>query len=521
MAMNKYMKPRSIRREARNIGGRFRGGKLAPVMAVPFRESESGTISQKVTFELDPIPGRMLTPITAEVVSVYVPIPAMDALYDSGGDYPGSADVIREKLLSGVPLFSTEPENEITKRVGVVPRRVNGATEVSEVVTLAHNVAVNYLRRRKYVNASQLAWNNQSVTPALIGKTVLERLNGVLDPEDRVNGAVDFNIPQMDLPVKGLGSTDTSLYSARALGAVKETGGDAPAGDYLYDNGTKFAMLRDAATGYPVVNALFSGTTSQMSLTDFYQAERMDGLTREMRQLVDENPEFGEDIVTRWAHGLSVDVGKQPFVMYEKSVTFGMALRKAMDSVDLSATQSELYQEIDYTVPVPPTEFGGVVVTFAVVKPDEALASQPHPILSDSWSARNYVADEMAVDPVPVTIRELDGDCAQVDENTIALYVGNNHLMKTYVNYGFNRHLDPSTVAAKTAIWQLEVPMSVTPESVIYPENLDHYPFADQNAEVCTYTCETVAAVNTPIIFGPTPVEELAQIETDNVFNDA
>ena len=60
-----------------------------------------------------------------------------------------------------------------------------------------------------------------------------------------------------------------------------------------------------------------------------------------------------------------------------------------------------------------------------------------------------------------------------------------------------------------------------TPESVIYPDDLAHYPFADQLAEVCTYTISSVATVRTPMIFGPTPVEELAQIETDDIFEDA
>jgi hypothetical protein len=63
--------------------------------------------------------------------------------------------------------------------------------------------------------------------------------------------------------------------------------------------------------------------------------------------------------------------------------------------------------------------------------------------------------------------------------------------------------------------------MSVTPESILYPATLDHYPFIDNLAEVCTYTCTSVSVINTPLIFGPTPVEELAAIEDENVFDDA
>ncbi len=203
--------------------------------------------------------------------------------------------------------------------------------------------------------------------------------------------------------------------------------------------------------------------------------------------------------------------------------TFGMSMARAMDGAGLQAdvTQSNMAVSHQFTAPIPPTEFGGIVITFAVVRPDETLVAQPHPILSAEWGAINFVADEAAIDPVPVTIRELDADCDQVDEETTALYIGNNHLKKFYLNYGFNRNLDPTTVEAKTAIWQLEVPMSVTPRSILYPEDLEHYPFADQQAEICTYTVNSTALIQTNLIFGPTPVEELEAIEAEDVFEDA
>ncbi len=521
---NKYMKPRSTRRDGRTVVDRFRGGKLAPVMAVPFRESESGSLHQSVTFELDPIPGRMITPITAELICVYVPVQAMHALQNTAMDYPGNDEVIRQELLSGSSLFALEPENELTMRMGIEPTRISGVAKANRAARFAHNAAVNYLRRRTYVNAVQVDKDNIEVTPAILSKTVLERLNGVLDPEDRVNGAVDLNIPDQTMAVKGFGMVDTQGF-ANGTALAKESGGT---GTVTYNrsrstsNQGSFRVEEDPNNlGYPGIFADFVGSDQQVTLSDFYTAEKMDRLTREMREIVDNNPEHGEEIVTRFAHGLSLEVGKQPFVVYQKQHTFSMSLQRAMDGANLDTTQSNLVASIEFTAPIPATEFGGIVVTFAVVKPDEALANQPHPILSAPWGARNYVADEMAVDPVPVTIRELDSECSQVDEDTIALYVGNNHLLKTYVNYGFSRNLDTSTVAAKTAIWQLEVPMSVTPQSVLYPDDLDHYPFADQTAEVCSYTCSSMALVNTPIIFGPTPVEELAAIETEDVFEDA
>lgn len=509
--LSKYMKPTATRRESRTLAGRYRGGKLAPVMAVPFRESESGVISQTLTCELDPIAGRMLTPITSEIIAVYVPIPAIDALKNPTEDFVGNAEVTRQKLLTGDPLFTLENETEISKRLGVEPRSIAGTKKVNEVVRLAHNVAVNYLRQKKYVKATQIDKNSTAITPALISQTVLDRLNGVLDPEDRVNGKVDFT---GSIPVKGIW-TSGGFSSKNTL---KTTGGTAIENGII-TNTAPHIEEDPANVGFPGVYADLDQADG-ISLTDFYRAERMDKLTREMRALVDKNPTYGEELVQRFAHGLSVDVGKQPFVVYQSQRSFGTSMKSAMDGANLDQTQTNSLAQQSFSAPIPATEFGGIVITFACLKPDETLAHQPHPILSDVWGARNYVADEMAMDPVPVTVRDLYADCDVGDEETIALYVGNNHLLRNYNNYGFTRHLDTTTVEAKTAIWQIEVPMSVTPESVIYPTDLEHYPFADQTAEVCTYNIQSTARISTPIIFGPTPVEELAEIEDADIFDD-
>lgn len=499
---SKYMQANSTRREFMSLSGRFRGGKLAPVGAFVLRESESGVLNQSITYVLDPVAGRMITEVNADVVAVYCPAPALDALKNPLDDYPGNAEVFRQKLLSGNPVFDLEPEGEISKRCGINPRPIAGVKMVNEAIRLAHNCSVNFLRQRKYVKATQLLANNTAITPALVNQTVLDRLNAVLDPEDRVNGAVDFSatlpIKAKAAPAVGAGSNyraPTTLDST-----VPPTD---PDGNFDF-SGSVWAEL----------------ATGSITLQDFYEAEKMDRLTREMRELVDANPEYGEELVQRFAAGLDVDVGNQPFVLYQKTATLNRNIRNGTDGPSLDIQQTDMLSRHSFTVPIPPTEFGGVVIIFASIRPDEALPSQPHPIASDVWAARNYVADEMALDPVPVTVRDLYSDALAGDENTITCYNGNNHLLKSYVHYGFTRQTNPLDVENKTAIWQLEVPMSVTPDSVIYPENLSHYPFNDQNAEVCTYTTESNLTVRTPIIFGPAPVEELAAIETADIFDE-
>lgn len=202
---SKYQSARNKRREMQTKTGRFRGGRLAPVMAVPVRGSESGLLSQVVTMELDPIAGRLITPITGELIAIFVPVQACDAIKNPQADYAGMTEVVRDKLLSGNPLFGLEAETEISRRCGVEPRKVNAVMRVNEITRLAHNCAVNFLRQRAYHKASLLTHSNASVTPAILSQSILERLNGVLDPDDRINGSVQLELPTLNLPVEGIG----------------------------------------------------------------------------------------------------------------------------------------------------------------------------------------------------------------------------------------------------------------------------------------------------------------------------
>jgi hypothetical protein len=499
-----FQQTRTARRYSVTKTGRLRGGKLAPVAIEAVRSNEGGMISQSITLELDPIMGRVITPITAELIAVFVPVQAMDILKNPSTQYAGVTDVVRQKLLTGNPLFVTEAENELSKRMGVIPRSVSGVKRVSECVRLGHNCAVNHLREKVYWKAAQLLAANVSVTPALLSSTVLDRFNAVLDPDDRINGAVQLSLPNLQLPVVG----------------VARYGGNFGSGTPAMAGQTGSVAIGVGANGVTIMDTIFANlngqTAGNVNLDDFYNAEKVDKLTRMMDNMIRENPQYGQEIVLRWAHGLSVDPGPQPFVIAKRVATFGRDIVGAMDSAGVTAetVRSDFMVQLGFSVPVPRTELGGVIVTFAVLKPDETLARQPHPELSIDWVVDNFVAQELLLDPQQVRMRELDSNIASGSENTVAFYTGHNEMKRNYINYGLNGQVNPATLANKVVMWQLEVPLSVTPDSVLYPETLSHAPFVDTNAEVGIYTVASNVNLRSPMKVGPTPIETLSIIDS-------
>lgn len=523
--------PRSVRMELRNPAGKMKSAKLAPILATPFMAGESGLVQQQLSITLDPVAGRMISQTFAKVTQVFVPVQAVHALrYGHEKETAGITEVIRRDMKDGKVLFSLENEGQLTKRMAINPKSIAGQKRVSSIARIAHNAAVNHLRKRRYIYADLLKETSAIVTPAIIDETVLDRFGGALDPDDHVNGQVDLEFGAIAAPVRGI-SQDTNYNSPSSSAAdVKIVANNTSLRIGLYNDGTHvfgqpqitFARKEGNPEGteldiYADLEAISAGG---VSLVDFYNAQKADELVRKMRRVADQNPEDGEDAVLRWAFGLSADNARHPWVVYENRFPLrevGQAATDAQGILDeVLVTQQS--NNITWSVPIPQTELGGILITFLQVTPDEVLNSMPHPILTDAWSAVNHAAETLRLDPEPATFRDLFADVAtQSDETQVKFYTGANALKRTYVDYGFNRQVDPSTVDAKTVIWQYAIPAGVTPQNILYPENFSQYPFLDQNAEVVTYNLSSVARISTPMFFGPTPVEKVAIVDEKEI----
>lgn len=529
-----------VRYELRQVAGKTKAGKLNPIMAVPFLGRESGMLTQTVGIELAPVAGRMISQIFAEVVSVAVPIQAVDLLrHGDTNPNAGITEVLRRRIMDKETLFYLEPESEISKRMGIVPRSISGSKQVSAVARIAHNAAVNFLRKKRYIYASEVAHDNLQVTPSIINETVLDRFLGVLEPDEHANGAVGLDFANAQAPLKGktrvTGITQSSnavspsVDAAITMTASKIFIGNANTGhNLIIDRGvgnpatTTLPIFAEhehsSSTAYADLGAISAGT---FSLTDLYNAEKADRLIRQMRALADSNAMDGEDAILRWAFGLSADSARYPFEIYRNRIPLKSVTRAATDGVGMTDETMLTYgvDRVQFSVPVPKTELGCIVITFLSVTPDEVIDQQPHPILSDNWTAVNHASNTMRLDPEPVTYRDLYADIPTAAQETgTKFFTGANALKKTYVNFGFNRHVDPTTVEAKTVLWQYAIPAGVTPENILYPANLSQYPFLDQLAEIATYDIASTAVISTPTFFGPTPVEKLAIVDDETIF---
>lgn len=498
-----------------------------PVAAVPFHPGEGGVISQTIGAEMKPIAGRLVSDILMSVVSVYVPTLAIDKALNQDPTKAGNAEHLRATLAAGTSLFPLGPENDITKRLAIEPIKIGGVLKTSTATHVAHNIAVNYLRRRMYHAATEVALTSTAITPALLSSTVLDRFNAVLVPEDRINGSVTL---EGQVPVTGIGFRSSSVGTA-PQGPLLSREANASTKSYAKALSTEGTLASNAGAhsnvnliieqdpdkpGWPKIVADFDmGSNQSLSLKQFYLAEAQDKLIREFGRIMRERPYDGAKFIQRAVHGLELDTGTMPYVVFERSVALGAGVKSGMDGPSLDVMQTNTDAEMSFTRVVPRSEFGGIVITFLSIKPEEVVSGQPHPGFSKEWGVINLAADDLRIDPEPVIRRQLDSSVPTVNENDVMFWVGPNHFEREYDRYDWSRDVDVLTVDHKSARWRYQIPIGVNPGNIVYPPDIDHYPFQlnGPTDPACMYIIKSVAEIGSPLKLGPTPVEDMQFID--------
>ena len=113
----------------------------------------------------------------------------------------GERDQSWRRLLAGEGIVR-EDEGELSKAMNVHPKSVGGQKRVSKAVRLAYLAAVNHMRLHAYFAATLLAKTETAIQPAVLTANILERFDGVLDPERLIDGAINLT---GTLPVKRIG----------------------------------------------------------------------------------------------------------------------------------------------------------------------------------------------------------------------------------------------------------------------------------------------------------------------------
>lgn len=495
---NKFGMERRLRRQGVSHFGGMEAGKLHPVAFQRFRPDEGGTVQTKLSVKLAPVSGFMRTNAYVDVIQVFVPYQAMEKLELDTTLDAGVTEMTRRRLMAGSGI-GLENQNEISKAGYVHPRSVGGDKKVSRTVRLAYIAAVNHLRRAAYFNATQLDKTVTSIQPAVLTANILERFNGVLEPENLIDGAIALT---GELPVTGYVRTGDGQGSLTAVG---------PDGTNLGSQAVSQVAIID---GQP--DQLYSSLdgVGNITLRDMMESKKLDEMIRSLAQMVKDDPLHGEEKVARALYGLSVDYDDDCQVMYRKVHEIVPMHTRPIDGPSINDVSANFEVDLTLGTVVPRGELGGQLVTLVSVKPLETLEQQPDPTQTESWALVNRVQDELQLDEVLLTRADLESGVAAIDEDTEAFWTGHNSIKHDYMSQGPNVQ-QTLAVEMQSSMWTYPVPTSVTADNVNYPASLNMYPFYNWNGAHAEYTVRQVANVSTTLAKGPNPVERIQLFADD------
>lgn len=498
--------------------GGLQAAKAHPLAMCRFRPNDGGTVSTNLNLKLAPVSGYMRSSAYVDVFQVFVPYQAIEKLRYPDQPDAGVTEMARRRLMAGegIGLGAT---SAISEACNIHPLSVGDDDRVSATIRIAYNSAVNHIRKLIYHDADQITYDEGVIQPATLTASVLDRFNGVLDPERHIDGAINLT---GDLPVKGIGRNGTGSIDDHNV-PVKESDGEQEVYDDAASawngNDSDRIFIQLDSDGYPQVTVDLDGA-SELTLRDLVESQKLDGLIRGFAKIIKDDPVNGEEKVERALYNLSVDYDHNCQLMYRKVFELSAAHQRPTDGASINDVSAHFELNTRFTTLVPRSELGGQLVTIVMIKPVETLLDQPDPAQTEAWEVVNQIHDETQLDEVLLKRRDLESGLPPQDQDAPAFWVGHNSLKHNYATQGPNE-AQIRDVETKSSMWVYPLPASVTPENVSYPaDGIDMYPFFNWNGAHAEYTVSQVAAISTSLAKGPNAIERIQLFADDPTLVD-
>lgn len=493
--------------------GGLEAAKAHPLAICRFRPDEGGTVSTALDVGLAPVAGYMRSKAYVHVSQIFVPYQAIEKMELDTQEDAGVTEMSRRRLMAGEGI-GLEDEGVITKACNIHPKSIGGAKRVTKTARLAYLCAVNHLRKVAYYNATLVTKTETAILPAILTANILDRFNGVLDPERLIDGAINLT---GELPVSGIGKTNGTFTEGAV--SVRETGGDTE--NYANSSGVPLGGVNadwrveedPANPGYPNIRVNMAGA-SELTLRDMMESQKLDGLIREFAGMIKKDPINGEEVVARALYGISVDFDHNCHSLYDQIHELSAQHVQPTDGPSVNDVSGHFKLKTRIGTVVPRSELGGQLVTLVMVKPLETLSKQPDPAQTEAWELVNRVHDETELDEQLLKRNDLESDLIAADEDQDAFWVGHNSIKHNYATQGPNAQ-QTASVEMQSSMWIYEIPTSVTPANVNYPDTIQMYPFWNWNGAHAEYTISQVAAISTSLAKGPNPVERIQLFADD------
>lgn len=491
-----------------------RAGKVVPVGFIPLFRGDSASGYVSVQFDLADMPKPILNAVVANVQAWFVPKSALPQF----GGYDEFIASYSGETIKNYPTGTRTPPQFFLKSgtTGAALTNLLKSTVLTSVgLHAVTGKAVNYdyldaftavynfrleahsskLPKRKYVSQdNQTTFAENVKLPR--GFWPHTRFSRIVPDYDRaiVVGDLSLDVSAGRLPVSGITQKNNNVGSGTGLGL------NFNASEIQFEqdsNGRSLNFKRRA--GNPAGTALdiwaeMEDTKINVTLANLDRARRTQAFARAAQAYAGNNWDplaLNNTVMAELMQGFSVppEVTTRPFLLDAKLHPITMVSTQATDGESLGDSVTQGQGMVQLSLNVPRTETGGIIVITAEVGPERFFERQSDDYLhlTNPDELPNALRDTQRIEPVdPVPNHRIDAKHS--NPNGIYGYEGMNDRWNRDAMRLGGVFYEPVPGApwkeARSQIWLPDyVNPAYTSDHFLYPENLPHAVFADEEAD--------------------------------------
>lgn len=490
--------PIPVVRQSRDVNLRvastLKPGKFMPVAAFNLLREDSCSGRLNFAIEMAETYELLMNKVSARISVWYMPHVANERFERN--------PVFMDKAMAGQPprpgatvipyiqthAYGTAGANAIYKYLGVhgLP-----AQQVNTAYLEAYNAVWNFVARDRSADIDARLMTTTSLAPAFWGPSNMSGMVPDFD-DGLIAGEVPLTVTSEKIPVRGIAKSGTSWQSG-TTGQVWESDGqantyngfsaiDADQADRL------FYVKKNALGAFPDIYAEMAQNGITVSLANMDQAKKLASFAK-LRAQYEGHPDAY--IIDMLMQGISIEEQHwlQPMLISQTTAEFRQALRHATDGASLTDKVTNGIATGSVGINVPQNSYGGVVMVFAEILPEQLYERQPDPFFTATGvdDLPNYFKDVM--NPMPVVeVKNGEVDSAHSLPNNLFGYAERNWQWQrwpTRIGGDLYAPTPGQTITdARRRIWPTDVANPTLSEEFYLSTTLGVQPFMDTSRDV-------------------------------------
>lgn len=480
----------------------LKAGRIMPIAAYNVLREDSSQGRVPVAVEMRETEELLVNKVWLRITSAFIPHSALQRFEKNPTfvqkAYQGEAPMEGKDVIPYIAthLFGTAGSNAVYKTLGLFAKATD---PVNTSYLESYNEFVNFVAMNRSKSLDQRDPLDGTLAPAFWGPNNMSEIVPTFDSA-LIAGEVPLTVVAAAMPVRGLGLLQEGgvTHATKTLvetgNVTRSTAGyDIQGYSTAKTSGQAHLVVESASDGVPAIYADMEDNGITVSLANLEQARRLVSWAKLRERYEGHSDEWIIDTLMQGFHVEGLD-WMQPVILDTQMVQFKQGLRYASNAPDLNEKATNGMAAGSVSVALPPNMYGGVIMIFAEVIPEQLYERQPDPWFTalNVDMLPNYYRD--VNNPMPVE-QVLNG---QVDNSHSApggLFGWarrNWRWLKWPVRLGGDLYVHTASTAtteARKVVWPTDVADPTLSEEFYVSTTLGDQPFMDKTRDqfVCSF----------------------------------